>query len=120
MEDRTKEKVTSLSPPALMLPSHSTSQAHKRTFDSIQAVTAYIRFFRDKNSSGGLQVQLGELASQVSVLRQRSLVPLFRVTPFLLELGDDILVGVRVELWMLEKHTEDGAPAAVESASNPT
>jgi len=53
------------------------------------------------------------------MLRQRSLIPLLRVAPLLLELGNDILVGVRVELGMLKKHAEDGAPAAVESTGDP-
>ena len=53
------------------------------------------------------------------MLRQRLLGPLLRITPLPLELGDDILVRVRVEFGVREKHTKDGAPSAVESTSNP-
>jgi hypothetical protein len=67
-----------------------------------------------------LEAQLGELASKEGVLRQSFLIPLLRVTPLLLELGDDVLLGVRVELWMRKKHPKDGTPSAVKGASNPT
>ena len=67
-----------------------------------------------------MKAQLGDFASKESMLLQCSLVPLLRVAPLFLELGDDILVGVRVELGMLKKHAEDGTPATVESTSDPT
>ena len=66
------------------------------------------------------EAQLGELASKESMLRQSSIIPLLRVTPLLLELSDDVLIGVRVELGMRKKHLKDGTPCAVESTSNPT
>ena len=67
-----------------------------------------------------MKAQLGDLARKESMLLQYFLVPLLRIAPLFLELGDDILVGVRVELGMLKKHTEDSAPATVESTSDPT
>jgi len=94
---------------------------HATKFDLIRGHIAYIWIWKDAEYvSYRLEVQVVELASKVSVLRQRSLVPFLRVAPLLLELGNNVLVGVGVQLGMRKKHTEDGAPSAVESTSNPT
>jgi len=99
-------------------------ESEQGKFDSIQRADSKHSIRFDKTNlrivSRRLEVQLGELASKESVLRQSSLIPFLRVTPLLLKLGNDILVGVRIELRMLEKHPEDGTPSAVKSASNPT
>jgi len=50
---------------------------------------------------------------------QNVLAPLLRITPLLLELGDYILIRVRVKFRVHEKHTEDSVPSAVECTGNP-
>jgi len=91
------------------------SRSHKATAYNI------FNFRRTSRvTSHRLKAHLRELTGtrQKGMLLQGVLFPLLRITPLLLELGDDILVRVRVEFGVREEHTEDGAPSAVEGTGN--
>ena len=56
---------------------------------------------RDTRTEGA-EVDLGEFATNVQVLRKLLVIPLFRCTPENLEFIDDVLLRVGIELWVSE------------------